>query len=141
MKKILVLGLIGLFIFTGCSSNKLKCSFIGTDTGKKVTTVINVTFDKNEVSKINEKINMVFDKEYKESIDSIYKALETQNSELEKLDGVKVKTTKGDENIDITIDIDAKKQSGKEIDGITINTKLNRKEMKKELENSGYQCN
>lgn len=141
MKKILFFSIIGLFVFTGCSSNKLKCTYVGTDTGKKVTTVINVTFDKDEVSKIDEQINMEFDKEYKESIDSIYNALEVQNAELEKQDGIKVKTTKGDDNINITIDIDAKKQSGKEIDGIAINTKLSKKEMKKDLENSGYKCN
>lgn len=141
MKKVMLLGVIGLVLcLTGCSEKKLVCTSTGKDLGKEVKTEVIVKFDKKEASKVEETIDMIFEEEYISSIDSIYNALEEQSKLYNGKTGITVKSTKGDNNIRVKINIDVKAQQDEENAVNVIDVAGTRSDVKKSMETSGYTC-
>lgn len=141
MKKGVLVIIVGmLFCLTGCSEKKLVCTSTGKDLGKEVKTKVVVKFDNKEASKVEETIDMTFEEEYRSSIDSIYKALEEQYKLYDGKSGIKVVSTKGDDNINVKINIDVKAQKDAENAVNVIDTAGTRSDIKKSLETEGYTC-
>lgn len=139
-----LVGFIGivlvLFLASACASKKLVCTSTGTDIGKTNTIRMEVLFDGKKATKINEKISFEFEEGYRDSIDTYYDVLKETYKKDILGEGVDVKVTKGDSNIDVALVIDVKAQENAENASSEVDTSKSREEIKKELESKGYTC-
>lgn len=142
MKKIVGISILTvlLLLTSACGTKKLVCTQKGSDIGKKTETTLEVFFDGKKVSKVKEKIEITFEEEYKDSIDSYYKALNENYKDGPLEEGIDVKVTKGDDNICVDLNIDMKKQTDESNAGNVVDASAERSEIKKSLEDSGYTC-
>lgn len=142
MKKIIGVSgiLLVLFVTSACGTKKLVCTSTGTDIGKKNTIRMEVLFDGKKAKKINEKISFEFEEGYKDSVNTYYDVLKETYKEDTLGEGVTVKVTKGDSNIDVNLTIDVKAQQNADNASSEIDTSKTREEMKKEFESKGYTC-
>ena len=100
-----------------------------------------VYFTKKEVTRVNNKIETTYEKDYKEEIEVSYKALEEGLKQYKKEDGIESKLTRGDDKITVELSFDMKKQKEKAKETSGIDTKATREEIKQNLEEQGYICN
>lgn len=140
MKIRYLLGIVCILgCLTGCGGEKkLSCTLEGKDLGKKLLEQTDIYFNKKEVTKVTSKIKTTYENEYKEEIETTYKALEESVKQYKEEDGIKTKLTKGDDNISVELTFDMKKQKASENSGFATNASQD--ELKKELEEKGYTC-
>lgn len=143
MKKVgYLLAFITVVTLSGCGNEKkLICTLEGKDLGKKMVQHMEVSFTKEEVSKVTNKIETTYEDEYKEEIEASYKALEEGLKQYKEEDGIKSKLTRGDDKITVELNFDMKKQKEKSSEASGVNIEASREEVKSDLESQGYTCN
>lgn len=137
MKKIVIL-IMFVVSLTGCNKT-IKCTKVSEE-GIDTNEVLKVTFKNDKVIKINQKIDMTFIDEYKQSFNSTYKSLKKEYDKLGKKDGYKVKLKKDDEDsiINISVKINLKKSENKNTN--ILDTNLSKKDLINNRETMGYIC-
>ena len=139
MKKgVLACFLICTFFLTGCG-NKLTCTMNTTDEGRKTITTIDVDFKDDNVSEVNEKIVITFDDNYTDTIETLYNTINENYKQYEDEKGIKIETSRGDDNITVNINIIPELQ--KDSENNLINVETTRKELIADLTGQGYTCN
>lgn len=143
MKKILLAcGLSAVvFVMTGCGgTEKLNCTKKDTiDTGSSVTK-INATFKGNSVESIDMVLDMKLKEEYQSYKDQMLEALDTQYKTYKDKKGIEIKTSKTDDGINVTANIDPSKSDESSKSLLGLGAKSSKAAAKKQLEEEGYTC-
>lgn len=142
MKKIAILGLGCLaMLATGCGSKKLNCTMEQDSMGNKISQNIVATFSGDEISKLDMEVETKLADAYVEHIDMFATQLESQFESLKDKKGITTKTTKKDNSVIFTVNIDVKSMDEDAKDALgVVNTKGSYKDSKKQLEAQGYTC-
>lgn len=141
VKKIVLMCVSSLLLFTGCTS-KITCT-VSTKNGEdasgaeKMDTILNVTFDKDKVKKVNQKMTLTFKKD-DDIIDTVFDAINDGYKEFKKEKGIKIDTSKDKNKIVVDVEIIPEKQ--KDSTNNIINVDLSKEELISDLESEGYTC-
>ena len=136
-KKILFLCLFSLFLFTGCTS-KVTCTMNSSETGRKVSTTLKITFKGDKVHTLDENSVFTFNKDYLSTIDVVYDAMNEGYKKYDEDPGIKINTSKEKDTITVKIKIIPEKQ--KTTSDNIIDVQLSKPDLIKELETEGYTC-
>lgn len=142
MKKTLMAlaAVVMMFILTGCGTETLTCTMSQDQTGMKMDQKVVATFENNEVTKMNMKIDVNLDDSYKAYADTMKTMLEEEYKTFSD-NGGKVEVTGKDSIININIDLDLKSMTSDQKKNLEMTDTFGTKDATaKELEKQGYTC-
>lgn len=146
MKRFLKLGIPVLsltLLLTGCGNTKtLECSMKDdSNDGMVLNQKVKVSFDGDNVTKVDMDMKMTVDEEYSDYMDMMEDSLKEQFEDIESKKGITLKTsTKGNDiNISFVADLTKMDKDTKEELDI-VDTEASYDEAKKTFEDEGYSC-
>lgn len=142
MKKgLMALVAMGIvFILTGCGTETLTCTMSQDESGMKMNQEAVVTFENNEVTKMNMSVDVEVDDTYANYISTMESMLESQFTQFSD-NGAKVDVSSSGNKINVSIDMDVKNMTDEQKKNLNMEDVYGSKEAtKKELEEQGYTC-
>lgn len=136
MKKILGC-IVFLLLFTGCT-DKVVCTKEVSEFDRKMTTTLNIKFDNDKVKMVNETVVLKFKKDYVDTIDTVYDAINESYEQYKNEKGIDIKTSKDKDSIKVSVEIIPEKQKNSTYN--VIDVELNKKESIDDLIKEGYTC-
>lgn len=146
MKKIkyLLVAVIGVFLVTGCSSEKkLTCTLSETSDGMKMENTVVAKFADNVPNYLKmEVVTTAEDETVKQNWSLFVGIMDSAFSAIEETDGISVTTNNNEKKYSygITYEIDLDKVSDEDLSSLDLETAETYEELKKGFEEQGYTC-
>ena len=144
MKKNVYFGflVLGLVLFTGCSSKTLNCSRENNYSDEMIMNQdLSVSFNGDKVSKLSMDMDVKLGESYNSFKDSLIESVESEFSRYSDQSGISYKTNKNDNGFKFNVKINFNKLSDEAKKNLDIvNYENSYDGVKAELEDSGYNC-
>ena len=139
MKKVLMslLALSLAFILTGCGNDTLTCTMSESEDGMQTSQELKVNFSKDEVSKVNLKMDFTVGDEYSDYMSFYKNLLESQFEDVTD-NGGKVDVTQEGNTLKLDLSIDMNDLSEEQKTNLDLSG--TKESVRSQLEEEGYTC-
>ena len=140
MKKVLMslLAISLAFILTGCGNDTLTCTMSESEDGMQTSQELKVNFSKDEVSKVNLKMDFTVGDEYSDYMSFYKNLLESQFEDVTD-NGGKVDVTQEGNTLKLDLSIDMNDLSEEQKTNLDLSG--TKESVRSQLEEEGYTCN
>ena len=139
MKKVLIslLAISLAFILTGCGNDTLTCTMSESEDGMQTSQELKVNFSKDEVSKVNLKMDFTVGDEYSDYMSFYKNLLESQFEDVTD-NGGKVDVTQEGNTLKLDLSIDMNDLSEEQKTNLDLSG--TKESVRSQLEEEGYTC-
>ncbi|HIU40029.1 MAG TPA: hypothetical protein IAB68_01840 [Candidatus Aphodocola excrementigallinarum] len=139
MKKVLMslLAISLAFILTGCGNDTLTCTMSESEDGMQTSQELKVNFSKDEVSKVNLKMDFTVGDEYSDYMSFYKNLLESQFEDVTD-NGGKVDVTQEGNTLKLDLSIDMNDLSEEQKTNLDLSG--TKESVRSQLEEEGYTC-
>ena len=139
MKKVLMslLAISVAFILTGCGNDTLTCTMSESEDGMQTSQELKVNFSKDEVSKVNLKMDFTVGDEYSDYMSFYKNLLESQFEDVTD-NGGKVDVTQEGNTLKLDLSIDMNDLSEEQKTNLDLSG--TKESVRSQLEEEGYTC-